>query len=147
MRPEDQLLSYQEAFYVCVTAFEDIPQILAAPCVCLLSFQPPVSMGMYRSSYKRDYRWCEENQPTSEVYTQVPWASPCFTLRPLVPGTARGALGAFCTSRVLGPHRSPPPRPTGSHQAPKPLAPVPSPSVGNPPPGKAFGAGCANYTH
>nr|XP_047904365.1 uncharacterized protein LOC106033904 [Anser cygnoides] len=32
--------------------------------------KPPVSLGMYRSSYKRDYRWCEENQPTSEVYTQ-----------------------------------------------------------------------------
>lgn len=57
------------------------------------------------------------------------------------------SLGAFSTSRVLGPPRSPPPRPTGSHKAPTPLARVPSPSVGNPPPVKASGAGCANYTH
>lgn len=80
MRPEDQLLHYQEAFCVGVTTFEDFPQNLAAPCVCLLSFQPPVSLGMYRSSYKRDYGWYDENQPTSEVYAQVLWASPCFTL-------------------------------------------------------------------
>ncbi|KGL91248.1 hypothetical protein N301_05058, partial [Charadrius vociferus] len=33
--------------------------------------KPPVSPGMYRSLYKRDYQWCEDYQPPSEENMQI----------------------------------------------------------------------------
>ena len=79
-RAAHPLLSCEGAFWVCITTFEGFPQVLAAPCVCFLSFQPPVSLGMYRSLYKRDYRWCKEYKPLNEEDVQVPWAFPCLDL-------------------------------------------------------------------
>lgn len=72
------LLSYAGAFWVCVTTCEGFPQVLAARCVCFLSFQPPVSLGMYRSSYKRDYEWPGESLSDKDM--QVPWAFPRLPL-------------------------------------------------------------------
>lgn len=89
------------------------PQVPAAPCVCFVSFQPPVSMGMYRSSYKRDYRWGEDYKPPSKEDMKVPglflaWP---FSPRCQVPyrgyrttGDQAGAkvaagMGALCTAR------------------------------------------------
>lgn len=75
-RAAHPLLGYEGTFWLCITTFEGFPQVLAASCVCPLSFQPPVSPGMYTSLYKRDYQWCKDYQPPNEENMQVQWASP-----------------------------------------------------------------------